>query len=209
MPEPQPKETGVNGQNSLFEEPDADTNGVQSGTREPSVDAKETLEDPHQSSSEMSVLDESFPPPKRQLKKAVSKKDVKSESKRGRPPSAESKAPFADEEEIKRLQKQLLQCGVRKLWGKELKPYESSKAKIKHLKGMLRDVGITGRFSAEKAREIKEARELQADLEDLNERDKKWGMNRSSDDDKGAQRRKRAVPKSLQDLDMFDDEESD
>jgi hypothetical protein len=40
---------------------------------------------------------------------------------------------------------------------------------------MLRDVGMDGRFSEQKAREIKERRELMADLEAVTEMNDMWG----------------------------------
>ncbi|KAI9725113.1 MAG: hypothetical protein M1828_003455 [Chrysothrix sp. TS-e1954] len=163
------------------------------------------------SSSELSVLDESIPPPKRKRPKlsepgAASKKIT---SKPGRQSKSSPQSQTPDDEEVKRLQKQLVQCGVRKIWGKELKPFETPKARIKHLKGLLNSVGMTGRFSAEKAKQIKEQRELQADLEEIKERDKTWGMGDQTSNDGVTKPRKRVVAKGLQQLAIFDDEESD
>ena len=75
-----------------------------------------------------------------------------------------------------------MKCGIRKVWGKELKPYETPKAKIKHLKEMLEDAGMTGRFSQEKANQIKEARELAADIEAVKEGNERWGMENDSEE---------------------------
>lgn len=114
-----------------------------------------------------SLIDD--PPPKKKAgrpKKSTSPSaatNTKTKPNTQRKPS--SAAPTADEEEIKRLQSQLLKCGIRKLWHRELAHCGTSKAKITHLKSMLTDAGMTGRFSAEKARAIKEARELEAELE--------------------------------------------
>jgi hypothetical protein len=121
------------------------------------------------SGSELSVLMDEAPRPKTKQK--------------GKVPSggkAATKAKSAveddpDQEEIKRLQGWLVKCGIRKIWAFELKPYETSKAKIKHLKNMLSDVGMTGRFSLEKASQIKEARELAADIEAVQEGNEIWG----------------------------------
>lgn len=82
-----------------------------------------------------------------------------------------------DFSEIKRLQSWLVKCGIRKLWGRELKPYDTPKAKITHLKDMLADAGMTGRYSLEKASQIKEQRELRADIEAVKEGAERWGMN--------------------------------
>ena len=42
-------------------------------------------------------------------------------------------------------------------------------------KKMLDDIGMSGRFSAEKAKQIKEARELKAELEAVEEFNEQWG----------------------------------
>lgn len=114
-----------------------------------------------------------------------------------------------DEEEIKRLQSQLLKCGVRKLWHRELSGYSTAKAKISRLRIMLEDVGMTGRFSAEKAKQIKEQRELDAELEAAKEFNEKWGDGDEQDEDEPrgetevvAQQRR---PKGLVDLGDSDD----
>ncbi|KAI0458812.1 hypothetical protein F5B21DRAFT_457856 [Xylaria acuta] len=118
-------------------------------------------------SSLSSVLDE--PPPKERKGK-----DVKGASK---PKQSTSKELTGDEVEIRKLQGQLVKCGVRKIWGVELKKYGSDgKAKIRHLRTMLRDVGMDGRFSEAKAREIKERRELMGELEAVNEMNELWGL---------------------------------
>lgn len=60
---------------------------------------------------------------------------------------------------------------------------------------------MTGRFSEEKARQIKDERELKADLDDVVVMEKKWGREKE-------QPRKRA--KALEGLEgLIDDEESD
>ncbi|KAJ8122996.1 hypothetical protein ONZ43_g948 [Nemania bipapillata] len=118
-------------------------------------------------SSLSSVLDE--PPPRKRKGK-----DVKGAPK---PKQSTAKEVTGDEAEIKKLQGQLVKCGVRKIWGIELKKYGTdSKARIRHLKSMLRDVGMDGRFSEAKAREIKERRELMGELEAVNEMNELWGL---------------------------------
>ena len=142
------------------------------------------------SGSELSeVLDE---PPKRR-KGGKTDRKPKKDSKAKKPP----KTPISDDPndaEMKRLQGWLVKCGIRKLWGKELKPYETPKAKINHLKEMLSDAGMTGRYSAEKAAQIKEARELAAEMEDVKEGDKIWGKDSEDEDD--GRPTKRLVKKS-------------
>jgi hypothetical protein len=80
------------------------------------------------------------------------------------------------ESEIKSLQSWLIKCGIRKLWHRELAPYETHQEKVAHLKQMLNDVGMSGRYSVEKARQIKERRELEADLEAVQDFSQRFGL---------------------------------
>ena len=122
-------------------------------------------------SSLSSLIDEA---PKRKRK---SKEPSAQKSKGGSKPAA-NVSP--DEAEVKKLQGHLVKCGVRKIWGIELKPCgDDPRAKIRHLKRMLKDIGMDGRFSEAKAREIKERRELEADLEAVTEMDTYWGVSGS------------------------------
>ena len=126
------------------------------------------------SGSELSVLvDDEVPPKKRQRKDPSKLKAASSKLKKAKAQPSADDDP--EQEEIKRLQGWLVKCGVRKIWAFELKSYETSKAKIKHLKDMLSDVGMTGRYSLEKASQIKEARELAADIEAVQEGNEIWG----------------------------------
>ncbi|KAK5094176.1 hypothetical protein LTR70_004252 [Exophiala xenobiotica] len=141
-------------------------------------------------SSELSsVIDD--PEPVKKKSKAKNG-DVKSSSKQRRSStSTKSKSgaePDPNSEEIKRLQGWLVKCGIRKVWGKELKPFNTPKAKIAHLKKMLSDVGMTGRYSNEKAAQIKEARELAADIEAVQEGNERWGKGEdgSADEEDGS-----------------------
>ncbi|KIW69250.1 hypothetical protein PV04_05137 [Phialophora macrospora] len=134
------------------------------------------------SDSELSVLiDEKPAPKKRKQKGSTDSKPKKTKSSTQAKPEAED----PDQAEIKRLQGWLVKCGIRKLWGKELKPYETSKAKIKHLRDMLADAGMTGRYSLEKANQIKEARELAADIEAVQEGAERWGAVDDEDGGRG------------------------
>ena len=114
-----------------------------------------------------------------------------------------------DEAEIKRLQGWLVKCGIRKMWWKELKPYESSKAKIKHLKDMLSDIGMTGRYSQEKASQIKEARELAADIEAVKEGAERWGKGNEDPEDDGQSKRRLVRGAKNYDFLSSDGEETD
>ena len=94
------------------------------------------------------------------------------------------------------------------MWWKELQPFESSKAKIAHLKEMLADAGMAGRYSQEKASQIREERELKADLEAVQEGAKIWGKDDEEVVDGGA-RPKRQLAKGLQGLDFLNDDDGE
>ncbi|KAJ6786471.1 hypothetical protein PWT90_06509 [Aphanocladium album] len=124
------------------------------------------------------VIDE---PPTSKRKKT--KKEPGQKATKGAKPAkpATKKASSAEpsdplEAEVKKLQVQLNKCGIRKLWHNELKGCDDARAKIRHLKKMLADIGMEGRFSEAKAREIKETRELLADAEAAQEMNRLWGM---------------------------------
>ncbi|PWW78341.1 hypothetical protein C7212DRAFT_352616 [Tuber magnatum] len=104
---------------------------------------------------------------KKQGKAKVSKSRSKEKPKKGSSKADSNLSP--DEEKIKTLQQWLLKCGIRKFWSKELAKFETPKEKIKHLTGLLTDVGMTPRYSNEKAKKIKEERELQAEVEAVQE----------------------------------------
>jgi len=161
------------------------------------------------SESEMSVVIDEEPEPKRRKRKG-------SEAVGGGTKKAKASKPKADAEvdpddaEIKRLQGWLVKCGIRKMWWKELKPYETSKAKIKHLKDMLSAAGMTGRYSIEKATQIKEARELAADIEAVKEGAERWGKDNDSEND-GEDKSKRRLVRGAKNYDFLssDGEETD
>ncbi len=168
------------------------------------------------SDSELSVLIDEEPPPKKKRKgssTAAEKRGTKASAPKIKAAGADINDP--DQAEIKRLQGWLVKCGIRKLWGKELKPYESSKAKIKHLKEMLADAGMTGRHSIEKASQIKEARELKADIEAVKEGAERWGKEKDAEelsaDSDGRTKPKRRLVRGAQVLDFLssDGEETD
>ncbi|PVI07490.1 hypothetical protein DM02DRAFT_723637 [Periconia macrospinosa] len=120
-----------------------------------------------------SLIDE--PPVKKRQKS--SQKVTK--EKNPKAPKAKAK-PKADDDpnqaEIKRLQGWLVKCGIRKVWGKELARFDTPKEKIRHLKGMLSDAGMDGKYSVEKAARIKEQREFAKDLEEIQAGAAAWGQ---------------------------------
>lgn len=130
------------------------------------------------SESEMSVVYDEEPKPKAiRKRKSGDGASKQAGPKTGKKAAAKRKDEDLDPDqvEIKRLQGWLVKCGVRKMWWRELQPYETPKAKIKHLKQMLEEVGMKGRYSLEKARQIRDERELKADLEQIQQGAKQWG----------------------------------
>lgn len=147
------------------------------------------------SESEMSiVLDEELKPKaarKRKSNEGAPKKAAPKKEKKAAKAKDEDLDP--DQAEIKRLQGWLVKCGIRKMWWRELQPYETSKAKIKHLKQMLEDAGMKGRYSLEKARQIRDERELKADLEQIQQGAKKWGTGSGDEGSDGPAPSRRAA----------------
>ncbi|KAF1931969.1 uncharacterized protein M421DRAFT_417696 [Didymella exigua CBS 183.55] len=155
------------------------------------------------SESELSsLLDESPAKSKRQKKAPARKKKEPAKPKAKAAPMA---ADDPDTAETKRLQSWLVKCGIRKVWSKELAKFDTSNEKIRHLKGMLSDAGMDGRYSDEKAAKIKEKREFEKDLEAIQEGEASWG---TAEDIGGRPRRRTAaraapVPK----IEFSDDDE--
>ncbi|KAH8590889.1 hypothetical protein B0O99DRAFT_633719 [Bisporella sp. PMI_857] len=147
-------------------------------------------------SSEMSVVLDEAPKPKRRRKS----KDPSSKAPK---PKKETKDLAPTEVQIKTLQSQLVKCGVRKIWAFELKKCEDDQEKIRHLQGMLKDIGMTGRFSDQRAKEIKEMRELQADLDAVKEGESAWGLGSGTRKSRAAAQRKSLK----EDTDEDEDEE--
>lgn len=177
------------------------------------IDSRTAPEDPEltkaeQSDSSMSILIDEPPKPKRSRKPSSHPPS----SKASKPTKASKHAPATPSspstEEIKRLQSQLVKCGIRKMWPKYLAPYPTPKAKISHLKGMLADVGMVGRFSEARAEQIREERELRADLEAVLEGERKWGMGEEEGEDDGGGevgRPKRRLARGLEGLGWMGD----
>lgn len=154
----------------------------------------------------MSVLLDEEPKPKVKRRSGGSEKPKpkKSVTPKGSKPDAPADP---DSEEIKRLQGWLVKCGIRKMWYKELQPYDTTKAKIRHLKEMLSDAGMGGRYSNERASQIREERELKADLEAVQAGDKHWG--KAGSENEGTGRPKRRLAKGLENLDFLNDDDGE
>lgn len=175
LPKPTKKQPPKPKQPSVHSESEAEPDAVsipRSSDKKTAEEAK-VKED---SESELSDVIDEPPPKKRRQKSAGAEGKAKAKPAKAKKASAApAKDVSPDEAEIKRLQGWLVKCGIRKLWHKELAPCDSPKAKIKHLKDMLKDAGMDGRYSVEKANAIKEQRELAADLEAVQEGAKIWG----------------------------------
>ncbi|KAF3492182.1 putative Transcriptional regulator [Arthroderma uncinatum] len=164
------------------------------------------------SESEMSVLIDEEPKPKR--KRSTGKPSAPSKAKKS---TSEKKqkdtAPEdPDKEEIKRLQGWLVKCGIRKVWGRELMGCSTPKEKIRHLKSMLKDAGMDGRYSIEKANRIREDRELKADLEAVQEGAKMWGAAAADEEGEGPPktgRSSRRLAKSFKQFDFLAQKDQD
>ncbi|OHF01230.1 transcriptional regulator [Colletotrichum orchidophilum] len=137
-------------------------------------DDKKAEEPADDTTSELSDVIDEPPKPKRKKKEAGVGSKTKAKATKQKKAPAAPESP--DDAEIKKLQSHLVKCGIRKIWGFELKQYgDDTKAKMRHLRGMLKDIGMDGRFSEAKAKEIKERRELEADLEAVQEMNASWG----------------------------------
>lgn len=168
-----------------------ESEGETARVKEPGTSLPETSGD--KSDSEMSVLlDDSPPKNKRQKKEPAAK--TKKEAKPTKATAKSTKSRGEDDPdtaEIKRLQGWLVKCGIRKVWSKELASCDTSKEKIKHLKAMLKDAGMDGKYSVEKAAKIKEKREFAKDLAAIQEGEAAWG--KAGEETSGRPRRRAAA----------------
>ncbi|KAF5848247.1 hypothetical protein GGP41_005635 [Bipolaris sorokiniana] len=122
-----------------------------------------------------SVIDEEPVKKKKKTLAAKGKKEKTPPKAKATPKSKTQDDP--DTAEVKRLQGWLVKCGIRKVWSRdpELSKCDTSKDKIRILKGWLKDVGMDGKYSNEKAAKIKEKREFAKDLEAIQEGELAWG----------------------------------
>ncbi|KAL7268850.1 hypothetical protein RUND412_008511 [Rhizina undulata] len=136
------------------------------------------------SESEMSVVLDPTPKKKGRSRSATGDAEVgrkKASNPKAKKSTASSKGKKStstgnpDEDKVRQLQQWLTKCGVRKFWARELGKFENPKEKIKHLQSMLSDVGMTGRYSLDKAKKIRERRELLEDVEAVQKGASEWG----------------------------------
>ncbi|KAF8892185.1 hypothetical protein BD779DRAFT_1798825 [Infundibulicybe gibba] len=109
------------------------------------------------SDSEMSVLLDEPPKPKRAKKEP-------SKSKKTTQRKASASKLSKDEETIKRLKSLVVACGVRKVWSKVFQDIDQPSGQIRKLKEILTDLGMSGRMSIEQAKAIRERRELAQEM---------------------------------------------
>ncbi|KAH7890890.1 hypothetical protein F5I97DRAFT_1975945 [Phlebopus sp. FC_14] len=112
-----------------------------------------------------SVVDEA---PKKHRKKNAVKEPKPENGKRGK----KTKEPLSkDEDTVVRLKAMVVACGVRKTWKKEFGEMDRPSQQIKRLHEILGELGMTPRYSMEKAKVIREKRELAQELKDVQEFD--------------------------------------
>jgi hypothetical protein len=158
------------------------------------------------SDSELSSVIDEEPVKKKKRAPATKAKKDKAPAK----PKAAPKPKAADDPdaaEVKRLQGWLVKCGIRKVWSRdpELSKCDTAKDKIRVLKNMLKDVGMDGRYSDEKAAKIKEQREFAKDLEAIKEGELAWGKTNEVTATGRPSRRAAARPAPVQKLVLEDD----
>ncbi|RAR01283.1 hypothetical protein DDE82_006624 [Stemphylium lycopersici] len=155
-----------------------------------------------------SVIDEE-PVKKKRAPAARGKKEkAPPKPKKAPKPKAEEDPDTA---EVKRLQGWLVKCGIRKVWSRdpELSKCDSSKEKIRVLKAWLKDVGMDGKYSVEKAAKIKEQREFAKDLEAIKEGEAAWGKANEVTATGRPSRRAAAKPVPQQKIVLEDDSEEE
>jgi hypothetical protein len=166
----------------------------------------QTRDDQQASESELSVVLDEEPKPKRKRQKST---DAPAKKGKKRTTAKADPKLDPDQAEIKRLQGWLIKCGIRKMWFRELAPYDTPKAKIKHLKKMLEDAGMKGRYSVEKARQIREERELQEDLTMVQEGARRWGTGSADEESDNDEKPRRRLARGLKTLAFLGDDDGE
>ncbi|KAK0501592.1 hypothetical protein EDD18DRAFT_1347673 [Armillaria luteobubalina] len=138
-------------------------------------------------------------PPITQKKPAIKeKKESKSKRPSTTKKSADKKLSDKDEATIKRLKSLVLACGVRKPWAKLLEGVDRPSQQIKIIKDILAELGMKGRMSMEQAKVIREKREMEQELADVQSFEKSF-VSRSS--------RSQATTKKAAESDQDDSDE--
>jgi hypothetical protein len=132
---------------------------------------------------------------------APTKSPKRSKKSKGKPSGGAS----APDDVLKTLQTQLAKCGIRKQWKRELAAFSSDKERARHLRGLLREAGVTGRFSERVAREIRERRELEGEIRDAEAFERQWGLE-AENAAREAKERRRSVAQQYAQLGFGSDE---
>ncbi|PBK69202.1 hypothetical protein ARMSODRAFT_957551 [Armillaria solidipes] len=138
-------------------------------------------------------------PPIAQKKTATKdKKESKSKRPSTTKKTADKKPSDKDDATIKRLKSLVLACGVRKPWTKLFEGVDRPSQQIKIIKDILAELGMKGRMSMEQAKAIREKREMEQELADVQSFEKSF-VSRSS--------RSRATAKKAAESDQDDSNE--
>ncbi|KAG8977751.1 hypothetical protein FRB90_008718 [Tulasnella sp. 427] len=116
---------------------------------------------------------------------SASEEEAAPKKKSRKKPEKSDKPMDKNEDEIKRLKSFVVACGVRKKWVKEFEGLTTPAQQINKLRQILADLGMTGRLSMEKAKEIREKREFAQEMEDIQEFNAKINGPRASRSSKG------------------------
>ncbi|KAK0202518.1 hypothetical protein DFS33DRAFT_907216 [Desarmillaria ectypa] len=119
-------------------------------------------------------------PPITQKKTAIKdKKESKSRRASTTKKTVDKKPLDKDDTTIKRLKSLVLACGVRKPWAKLFEDVDRPSQQIKIIKDILTELGMKGRMSMEQAKAIREKREMEQELADVQSFEKSF-VSRSS-----------------------------
>ncbi|KAG1737181.1 hypothetical protein EDB19DRAFT_996187 [Suillus lakei] len=153
--------------NAKHEVDDEFERGASSSTSKPRVSVVPKHARPHSEPNDSDVsmvVDE--PPKKRRTKQEKdSSKKAPTERKKARKSNAGGSSK--DDETVSKLKAIVVACGVRKMWKKEFADLDTPSGQIKRLKDILKDLGMTGRLTLEKAKTIKAEREFAQELQDV------------------------------------------
>ncbi|KAF8839016.1 hypothetical protein BDN67DRAFT_1070374 [Paxillus ammoniavirescens] len=154
--------------------------------KSPSKKKKDVLPKDPMESELSSVIDE---PPKKRRKKQEKDSAKPQKAEKAKRVKKTKEPPSKDEETVNRLkvdssctivlranravpQSIVAACGVRKVWKKEFEGLDKPSQQIKRLHEILHSLGMSSRYSLEKAKTIREQRELAQELKDVQEFEK-------------------------------------
>ncbi|KAG2103119.1 uncharacterized protein F5147DRAFT_284401 [Suillus discolor] len=154
-------------QNAEHEVVDELEHGASSSTSKPQepVVLKHAL--PHsepENDTDMSVVVDEPPKKRRKKQEKDSNKKASTERKKTQKSNAGSSK---DDETVSKLKAIVVACGVRKMWKKEFADLDTPSGQTKRLKEILKELGMTGRLTLEKAKTIKAEREFAQELRDV------------------------------------------